>query len=79
VFSGRNVSEAIRNGWVIEHDTARKTLLILYYLKLSARLYRPVHVVLAYKPKWKVVTVYDPRTKPWKWSRHFDERVCFCD
>jgi mRNA interferase MazF len=79
-FSAGKVSEAIRNGWVIEHDTERQTLLVLYYLKLSAGVYRPVHVVLGYRDgKWKVVTVYDPRTMPWKWNRNFDERICFCE
>ena len=78
-FSVSKISEAIRNGWVIEHDPERQTLLVLYYLKLSAGVYRPIHVVIGYRGKWKVVTVYDPRSMPWKWNRNFDERICFCD
>lgn len=47
---------------------------------------RPLHVVMEFSwpPKgiqmweWEVITCYDPRTEPWRWSQDFKQQVCRC-
>lgn len=77
-FSINDVREAILNGWVIEYDEKRKTILVLYNIKVAAGKYRPIHVVIGFNEKAKIVTCYDPRSKAWKWDKNFQERNCFC-
>ncbi|MFD1362762.1 DUF4258 domain-containing protein [Lentibacillus salinarum] len=78
-FSPTEINNAVRNGWVIEYSPKRMTLHILHHFKVGKGSYRPIHVVIGYKEKLKVVTVYDPRSKAWKWDRNYQERVCFCN
>lgn len=77
-YSSREIKTGVKHGWVIEHNPKRKTLHILHNFKVGKATYRPIHVVLGYDGKWKIITVYDPRSKAWKWDRSFQERVCFC-
>lgn len=66
----------INYGWVIEYHPREKKFLILGY----TREYRPIHlVVLFIDEALKVVTVYSPRNKPWKWCEEFKRRICFCE
>lgn len=77
-YSREEVDEAIECGWVIEHDPNRKTLLIKYSSKLGKMRYRPIHVLVSYYSKWKLITMYNPESKSWKWDKNFHERICFC-
>jgi hypothetical protein len=78
-FSEKTILTAIKEGWVIEYNTKRNTLLIQYFAKVAEKKYRPIHVVLRLEDgTWKIATVYDPRSMPWKWSKNYSERVCFC-
>lgn len=79
--SEKDVFTVVENGWVIERRKRRgyTSLLIMGYLKHGDS-YRPLHVVcdLVTETQWWVVTVYDPRSKPWKWDQNYELRVCFC-
>lgn len=77
-FSIYEIREAILNGWVIEYDNKRKTILVLYNFKVAIGTYRPIHVVIGLSGKVKIITCYDPRSKEWKWDRSYQERICFC-
>lgn len=77
-FSVQEIRNAILNGWVIEYDNTRNTLLVLYNYKVAAGIYRPIHVVIGLNNKPKIITCYDPQSKPWKWDRSYQERICFC-
>lgn len=79
-ISSKDVKEVLDNGWVIERNqTAEKgaAIVVMCYV---GKFYRPIHVVLCIvSPNvWVAVTAYDPRSHAWKWSKTFDERVCFC-
>ncbi|GGA56104.1 hypothetical protein GCM10007416_31600 [Kroppenstedtia guangzhouensis] len=79
--SVKDVLTVVENGWVIERRKRRgyTSLLIMGYLKHSSS-YRPLHVVcdIVTDTQWWVITVYDPRSKPWKWDENYEQRVCFC-
>lgn len=95
-ISEQDTREVLENGWVIERNIYNKeisteqgikkitvvNLVILYYIKLGQGRYRPIHLVINFKPKqpdkWMAITIYDPRSMSWKWSDDFTERVCFC-
>jgi hypothetical protein len=83
-FSKMNILEAVQDGWTIERTfhAGQVKIIIMYYIRTSQRSYRPVHVVCSFQEdcpqRWTVITVYDPRTKPWKWGENFQKRVCFC-
>lgn len=46
---------------------------------------RPLLVVCQFPPPrgqtlwtWSIVTAYDPRSEPWRWSPDFERRICRC-
>lgn len=47
---------------------------------------RPLHVIMEFSwpPRgnqmweWEVITCYDPRTEPWRWSEDFKQQTCRC-
>lgn len=83
-IAGPQIVEAIKNGWAIERRQQgdEVTVTLLYHLRVSPRVYRPLHVIAVFHTlssfKWTVKTVYDPRSEAWKWSEDFQGRVCFC-
>ncbi len=66
--------------WLVERqDSHGKTVLVLL-LHINKE---PVHiVVICYTNKPDavlVLTVYDPRLKPWMWTSDYKQRVCWCN
>lgn len=41
---------------------------------------RPLHVVICITMTgpWVIKTVYEPATRPWKWSRDLRKKLCWC-
>lgn len=84
-FSRNSVLNAIKNGWAIEGYSKGNGVYdftILYHLQTAPKTYRPVHVCCSLDSKANklyVMTVYDPRSHAWKWSKTYDARVCFCN
>ncbi|WP_019156924.1 DUF4258 domain-containing protein [Robertmurraya massiliosenegalensis] len=84
-FSRTNVLNAIQNGWAIECYFKGNGIIqftILYHLQVAPKTYRPMHVCCSLDSKTNklyIITVYDPRSHDWKWSKNLDKRVCFCD
>lgn len=78
------IVEAVKEGWAIERRQRgdEVTVTLLYHLRVSPRVYRPLHVITVFHTfsplKWTVKTVYDPRSEAWKWSEDVQRRVCFC-
>lgn len=83
-FSKPQIAEAVKYGWAIERRWMGEevTITVMYHLRVSARVYRPIHVIAVFHKtspnKWTVKTVYDPRSEAWKWSEDFQRRICFC-
>lgn len=82
--SQKHVLEVFLNGELIECHKHKKECgyLISYYIKTGVGQYRPIHV-RAVMPKnntkhMTIVTVYDPRSKSYKWNKDFDRRICIC-
>lgn len=80
----RQVEDALRFGWPIEWTRGGDGWVRILVLVWDTRgpAVRPLHVLMQYDPRnfaeWTVVTVYDPRTRAWKWDAAFERRVCFC-
>ena len=73
----------LRNGEVIEQQKNGGgiiRLVVFSYIKTTKRKYKPIHVVLEVidEHKWSVITAYSPVTRPWKWTKTYDEKICFC-
>lgn len=81
-FSKYQILEALENGWCIERNIrdGKTVLLIMYYLKINHNTFRPIHVVCRFAnvENWTILTVYDPRTKNYKWKDNYQKRICFC-
>lgn len=83
-FSRVSVLNSIQNGWAIEGYSKGRGVYeftILYHLQVAPKTYRPMHVCCSLDSKTNrltVITVYDPRSRTWKWSENLDKRVCFC-
>lgn len=87
-FSIANIREAILNGFPIFrfYDKTLNTagLIVMSYVKLQEREYRPMHVVVGFQERtpdlWTVITVYDPSVeKQWQWNDRYDQKICFCE
>lgn len=67
-----------KQAWLVERqDSLGKTVLVLL-LHINKE---PVHIVICYTNKPDavlVLTVYDPRLKPWMWTSDYKQRVCWC-
>src|SRR5690606_37008562 len=46
VFSLREITEAILNGWVIEAYPDKQKMTVICFLKSTKKTYRPIHVVI---------------------------------
>jgi hypothetical protein len=85
-FSKLDVVTAIEEGDIIESFYLKHLqelhFLIHFFVKVGKGQYRHMNVeafILDSNPNLMIVkTVYDPTTKPWKWSSDFMKRVCFC-
>jgi len=81
-FSTYEVTETVKEGWPIDRRVTDigTIIVIMYFLRLSSRVYRPVHVVCQAKSSvdWRIITVYDPRTMSWKWDDNYQRKICFC-
>ncbi|WP_028987564.1 DUF4258 domain-containing protein [Thermicanus aegyptius] len=81
-FSEYQIVDALKNGWCIERNVkdGETTLLIIYHLKISSKIFRPIHLVCKFTDIkcWDVITVYDPRSKEYKWENNYQKRICFC-
>lgn len=79
-FNQSDINIAVQFGWVIERnfskDSQKHRLVILVYNQNK----RPLHVIFEIVKEnfWEIVTLYNPESKPYKWSEDFQERVCFC-
>lgn len=87
-FSIANIREAVANGFPIYryYDKTLKEIkiLLMSYVKLQAKEYRPMHVVVQFHEQnpdlWTVVTVYDPSVnKHWQFNDQYDQKICFCE
>lgn len=80
VVTQSNIIEAIKFGWVIERNKTmgQVSIVILAYVGKS---YRPIHIVfnIVDDDKWIAVTTYSPSAHSWKWSKGYDQRICFCE
>jgi len=81
-FSTYEISEVVKEGWLIDRNVVLDgtVIVVMYHLRISNKVYRPVHVVCQMKSSldWRIITVYDPRSMPWKWDTNYQRRVCFC-
>lgn len=75
-----DLKDIITHGWVIERNYFPYEQAVRLVILGYTRNYRPLHVVCEVVNDyfWLVCTVYDPQSKPYKWSNNFQERVCFC-
>lgn len=79
-ISLKDIKDVVLNGWVIERnffpDVQAVRLVILGY----TRNYRPLHVVceIINETHWEIVTTYSPESQAYKWSKDYQERICFC-
>lgn len=81
-YAKSDIPTVMKYGWVIERINrgGSISLLLMGFVRNGYQSYRPLHVLVAADEplKWYVRTVYDPRSKPWKWDNHYQERICFC-
>jgi len=67
--------------WYYKNSYGIEKLELVGHVKAGEKKYRPIHVILIKNPGsdlWKVTTVYDPRSKEYKWGNNYQERKCFC-
>jgi hypothetical protein len=69
--------------WPFEYQKDKygtEKLSLVGSLKVGEKLYRPIHIILIRQDdkQWKVATIYDPRSKGFKWGNNHQKRICFC-
>lgn len=71
-----------REAWPFEYyqDGYEEKLGLMGYVKFGGKSYRPIHIILRRNlgERLNIATVYDPRTKEFKWAENYQKRVCFC-
>lgn len=85
-LADRDIYNALRDGCVIERQktaTGNVALLVFSSKKIAKGQYRLLHLLLVLNPREAgtvadLITVYDPKTQPWRWDATFTRRVCFC-
>lgn len=80
IVSLQDIKDIILNGWVVERNYYSDDQAVRIMLHGYTRKYRPIHVVVEIinENTWEIVTVYDPRSKKYKWTNEYQERICFC-
>ncbi|WP_193063954.1 DUF4258 domain-containing protein [Oceanobacillus oncorhynchi] len=78
-ISTSDVTSILEFGWVIERNETLGNVSVVL-LGFTGKPYKPLHVVyhIVSERKWVAVTAYRPISQPWKWSKNYDKRICFC-
>ncbi|SED10664.1 hypothetical protein [Paenibacillus sp. GP183] len=85
--SKRQVLEVIEQGEIIECHYFKKSreyiFLLSHFFKIGPGQYRPFHVPVVMKEDKplhiELKSVYDPRTKKYKWNKSYSQRICVCE
>lgn len=81
-ISNLDVQQVLKYGWVVERNKNVRgvSIVVLGYVGDNGS-YRPIHIVfdVLSEDMWIAVTAYNPMSHSWKWSKSFDERICFCN
>lgn len=78
--SNSDMKDVILHGWVMERNIDFESQAVRLVILGYSKTYRPIHVVteILNEREWEIITVYSPESKGYKWSKDFDERICFC-
>lgn len=82
-ISHREIKQVIEEGYPIEfqgYNRDSMNILMMSYVKIGKKNYRPIHVAIAVDKNYETVfvkTAYDPRTREWQWEKNYQKRLFY--
>jgi len=82
-ISHREIMQVIEEGYPIEfqgYNRDSMDILMMSYVKIGKKNYRPLHVAIAVDKNYETVivkTAYDPRTREWQWEKNYQKRLFY--